>query len=316
VTATVSTTTTIGAPQTVALTAGGLPSGATASFSPATITSGGSSTLTISTTGATAPGTYNVTITGTGTVTTQSTTYRLTVNGPPGCSQTNNTDVTIPDLSTVESTITISGCAGSGSSTATVEVHIVHTFVGDLVVNLVAPDATAYNLWNRAGGSADNIDQIFTVDLSSETSNGTWRLQVQDAAAVDIGFINSWTLNLAGGGGPIVCTGTNGTDVTIPDRSTADSPITISGCTGNGSATSTVEVHIVHTRVGDLIVSLVAPDGTVYTLRNRSGGNADNIDQTFTVDLSSEARNGTWNLRVQDARARETGFINSWTLTL
>jgi hypothetical protein len=115
---------------------------------------------------------------------------------------------------------------------------------------------------------------------------------------------------------PAGCTGTNGNDVTIPDLSTVESPITISGCSGNASATSTAEVHIVHTYRGDLIVSLVAPDGSVYTLLNRSGGSADNVDQTFTVNLSSEARNGTWKLRVQDAAAQDTGFINTWTLKL
>jgi subtilisin-like proprotein convertase family protein len=75
-------------------------------------------------------------------------------------------------------------------------------------------------------------------------------------------------------------------------------------------------VHIVHTFKGDLIVTLVAPDGSGYVLHNRAGGSADNIDQTFTVNLSSEGRNGTWRLRVQDAAALDTGFINSWTLTL
>jgi subtilisin-like proprotein convertase family protein len=94
------------------------------------------------------------------------------------------------------------------------------------------------------------------------------------------------------------------------------SPITISGCTGNASATSTVEVHIVHTFRGDLVVDLVAPDGSVFNLLNRSGGSADNVDQTFTVNLSGEAANGTWNLRVRDAAAIDTGRIDSWTLDL
>jgi len=182
-------------------------------------------------------------------------------------------------------------------------------------VSLVAAEGTIYTLQNRTGGSADDINTTYTVNLSSEVANGTWNLRVQDAAAADVGTINSWTLNL-NPPPPVTCTGTNPNDVQIPDLSTVNSPITISGCTGNASATSTVEVHIVHTFVGDLVVSLVAPDGTVYTLRNRTGGSADNIDQTFTVNLSSEVRNGTWNLRVQDAAAQDTGFINSWTLTL
>ena len=109
---------------------------------------------------------------------------------------------------------------------------------------------------------------------------------------------------------------TNGNDVAIPDLSTVSSPITISGCTGNASASSTVEVHIVHTFRGDLVVDLVSPDGSVFNLLNRSGGSADNVDQTFTVNLSGEAANGTWNLRVRDAAAIDTGRIDSWTLDL
>ncbi|MEH1014169.1 S8 family serine peptidase, partial [Micromonospora sp. CPCC 206060] len=164
VTATVSTATTVGSPQTVALSASGLPSGATASFSPSSVSSGASSALTIATTSATAPGTYQVTITGVGGVTTQTTSYTLTVNGPPGCSQTNGTDATIADNSTVQSSITISGCAGNAGTGSTVAVDIVHTYIGDLVVSLIAPDGTAYALHNRTGGSADNINQTYTVN--------------------------------------------------------------------------------------------------------------------------------------------------------
>jgi len=313
--ATVSTTTTVGAPQAVSLTASGAPAGVTVSFSPASITSGSSSTMSISTTGSAAAGTYPITINGDGTVADHATTFSLTINGAPGCAGTNPNDVTIPDLATVESTITISGCAGNASATSTVAVNIVHTYIGDLVVSLIAPDGSAYVVHNRAGGSADNIVTTYTVNLSSEASNGTWRLRVQDAAAADVGFINSWTLTLTGGGTP-GCSGTNGTDVTIPDLSTVNSTIALSGCTGNASTTSTVAVAIVHTYIGDLIVTLIAPDGSAYVLHNRAGGSADNINQTYTVNLSSEVRNGTWTLRVQDAAAADVGFINSWTLTL
>jgi subtilisin family serine protease/subtilisin-like proprotein convertase family protein len=314
-TATVNTTTTVGAPQSVTLSASGLPSGVTASFSPSTITSGGSATLTISAGSAAAPGVYTVTITGTGSVTTQSTAYTLTVNGPPGCSQTNNTDVPIADYTTVESPIVITGCSGNASSASTVAVDIVHTWIGDLVVSLVAPNGTAYTLHNRTGGSADNIVQTYTVNLSSHAANGTWKLRVQDAAGGDTGYINSWTLDLNPTATP-GCTGTNDTDVPISDYATVESSIVISGCSGNASSTSTVAVDIVHTWIGDLVVSLVAPNGTAYTLHNRTGGSADNIVQTYTVNLSGHARNGTWKLRVYDAAGGDTGYINSWTLRL
>ncbi|MGH3734652.1 MAG: proprotein convertase P-domain-containing protein [Micromonosporaceae bacterium] len=316
-TSTVSTTTSSGSAQTVTLSASGLPSGATASFSPSSVTSGGSSTMTIATGTSTPAGTYSVTVTGSAASGSKAATFSLTVNGAPGCSGTNGADVAISDHATVNSPITISGCTGNASATATVDVNIQHTYIGDLVVSLVAPDGTSYTLHNRAGGSADNIVKTYTVDLSAEAANGTWNLRVQDAASQDTGKIDTWTLNLGGGGTPPTdCTGSNPNDVAISDNATVESPITLSGCSGNASATSTVEVHIQHTYIGDLVVSLVAPDGTVYTLQNRSGGSADNINKTYTVNLSSETRNGTWKLRVRDAASQDIGKIDTWTLTL
>jgi subtilisin family serine protease len=195
-TATVNTSTTVGAAQPVTLSVSGLPAGVSASFSPATVTSGNPATLTLTSTASAAPGSYPLTITGTGTVTTQSTSYALTVNGPPGCLQTNGTDLPITDLTTVESSLTIAGCAGNARAASTVEVHIVHTWIGDLVVSLVAPDGSVYTLHNRTGSSQDNIDQTYTVNLSGEVANGTWKLRVQDAASLDSGYLNSWTLSL------------------------------------------------------------------------------------------------------------------------
>ncbi|MGW6703649.1 M28 family metallopeptidase [Streptomyces sp. NPDC054956] len=109
----------------------------------------------------------------------------------------------------------------------------------------------------------------------------------------------------------------NTADVNIPDSPAAavNSPITVSGVTGNAPATTKVDVNIVHTYRGDLVVDLVAPDGSVYSLSNRSGGSADNIVQSFTVNASSEVANGVWNLRVKDAAAQDVGYINSWKIT-
>ncbi|MFE2752111.1 S8 family serine peptidase [Actinosynnema sp. NPDC059335] len=120
----------------------------------------------------------------------------------------------------------------------------------------------------------------------------------------------SWAITSTGGGCDPV---TNGTDVTIGDNSDVSSSITLT-CAGNASATTTVQVDIVHTYIGDLIVDLVAPDGSVYNLHNRSGGGTDNINRTFTVDASSEAAAGTWKLRVRDQAYLDTGYLNSWTL--
>ncbi|MFJ9419643.1 M28 family peptidase [Streptomyces sp. NPDC101227] len=83
-TGTVSTATTKGSAQTVKLSATGAPAGVTVSFSPASVTSGGSSTMTVGTAPSTAPGTYPLTLTGTGSVA-HSTTFTLTVKGTGTC---------------------------------------------------------------------------------------------------------------------------------------------------------------------------------------------------------------------------------------
>jgi hypothetical protein len=108
----------------------------------------------------------------------------------------------------------------------------------------------------------------------------------------------------------------NSTRVDIPDAGAAvESPITITGQSGNASATTQVYVKIIHTYRGDLTVSLVGPNGTVYPLLNHSGGSADNVDQTFTVDASAQPVTGTWKLRVQDTAAIDVGYIQQWQLT-
>ncbi|MFF0423149.1 MULTISPECIES: M28 family metallopeptidase [unclassified Streptomyces] len=115
---------------------------------------------------------------------------------PAGTVFGNDTDVAIPDSpgAAVTSSVTVSGITGNAPSTLKVGVNIVHTYIGDLVVDLIAPDGSVYNLSNRAGGSTDNINTTYTVNASSEVANGVWKLRVQDKAAADTGYINSFKL--------------------------------------------------------------------------------------------------------------------------
>ncbi|MFI8371408.1 M28 family metallopeptidase [Streptomyces sp. NPDC085466] len=108
----------------------------------------------------------------------------------------------------------------------------------------------------------------------------------------------------------------NTADVSIPDNGAAvTSSVTVSGVTGNAPSNLSVGVDIVHTYKGDLVVDLIAPDGSVYNLHNRSGGGTDNIQQTYTVNASSEVANGAWKLRAQDRAGADTGYINGFKLT-
>jgi lysyl endopeptidase len=106
----------------------------------------------------------------------------------------------------------------------------------------------------------------------------------------------------------------NVADYTINDNATVESPISVSGRSGNAPTALRVNVRIMHTYIGDLKVDLVAPNGSVFTVHNRTGGTADNIYQSFTVNASASLANGTWKLRVNDNASGDTGFIDAWSL--
>lgn len=143
-----------------------------------------------------AAGTYTVTLTVTDNQgATNSTSRSVTVNSTTQPSFFENTaDYQIRDFQTTRSPITVSGRTGNAPSSLRVNVRIIHTYIGDLRVRLLAPNGTAWTLHNRTGGSADNIITTYTVNASSVAANGTWQLEVYDAASGDIGYIDSWSL--------------------------------------------------------------------------------------------------------------------------
>jgi hypothetical protein len=117
------------------------------------------------------------------------------------------------------------------------------------------------------------------------------------------------------------CTGTNDTDVAIPDGTAIvpmESYIAITGCPGNVSSVAAAEVHIKHPWIGNLRVSLVDPNGREYFLQQEVGGSNEDIDKTYPLHLPNPpAADGVWRLRVADKAADgNAGLIDSWTLNL
>ncbi|WP_233158351.1 proprotein convertase P-domain-containing protein [Actinokineospora bangkokensis] len=104
--------------------------------------------------------------------------------------------------------------------------------------------------------------------------------------------------------------------MTIPDLGTASANVVVSGISGNAPSALSVSVDIRHTYRGDLVVDLVAPNGTAFRLKNSSSSDsADNVIATYTVNASAVAANGTWKLRAQDVYSGDTGYIASAKLT-
>jgi subtilisin-like proprotein convertase family protein/subtilisin family serine protease len=94
--------------------------------------------------------------------------------------------------------------AGSGNiRDITLTVDITHTYIGDLNVNLIAPNGTRIALHQRSGGDADNLIKTYTAattpslaSLRGQPLQGAWRLQVADLEARDIGKLNRWGLRI------------------------------------------------------------------------------------------------------------------------
>ena len=154
--------------------------------------------------------------------------------------------------------------------------------------------------------------------VETQLKNTAYALAGACSGGCGAGIVNAKALVDAAGGTttpPGSQTYSNTADYTIGDNVTVDSPITVSGRTGNAPSNASVTVAIVHTYQGDLKVDLVAPDGSLYNIHNRTGAGTDNINKTVSLNLSTEALNGSWKLRVNDNAAGDVGYINSWSVT-
>ncbi|WP_329192109.1 MULTISPECIES: M4 family metallopeptidase [unclassified Streptomyces] len=114
----------------------------------------------------------------------------------PGNVFESTTRVAIPDSPgpAVTSSVNVTGISGNAPSTLKVGVKITHTYIGDLQIDLVAPNGTSYRLQNSSSDSTANLDKTFTVNASAVAANGTWKLKVQDKGAADVGTITDFKL--------------------------------------------------------------------------------------------------------------------------
>ncbi len=211
------------------------------------------------------------------------------------------------------------GASSSKSSAVTVVVPNVPptanftSSVSDLTVTFTdtstdSDGTIASRSWNFGDGTSSTVaNPVKTYGVSGTY---TVTLTVTDNSGATNAKSSTVTVNAAG-----TQTYTNNTDYPIQDNATVNSPIRVTGRSGNAPINTPVAVNIVHTYIGDLKVSLIAPDGTAYVLHNRTGNSADNINQTYIVNLSTETLNGNWRLRVNDNSNADTGRIDSWSIT-
>jgi subtilisin-like proprotein convertase family protein len=237
----------------------------------------------------------------------------------------------IPDNSQVGIRDVIRFAEAATISSIKVSVDITHTYRGDLRVTLYAPSGLAVILHNRQGGRADNLKSLFdlssTPDLSSlvgQSLTGEWILHVQDLASADRGRLNSWGLEIKGkvGGGDVIIL-EESPGVNIPDKDPVGIERALTVAASGQVQEVEVSIDITHTYIGDLIVTLISPQGTKVDLHRRSGSSADNIIKTYTLQtttdlqkLVGESMQGQWKLKVADLAGQDLGKLNRWSLKL
>jgi subtilisin-like proprotein convertase family protein len=244
-----------------------------------------------------------------------------------------------------------------------------------------AATAISGKLTTSTAGVTITTDTSAYPNLAATTGVGTntTPFAFNVASTVPCGQFISFTLTITytGGGGPTVFvftipTGKAGVAVTkprtgeavaIPDKTSAgvNIPLVVSGFTGRisdlnfkfgGTACSTTAgsttVGLDHTWVGDLVMTLTSPQGTVVTLMNQPGGDFNeghNFCNTLLDDESAgisiqsvttaqapyvgsfkpntplsafdgENPNGTWTLNVSDRAELDTGSVRAFSLII
>jgi len=169
-TATVSTAVTSGGSQSVSLSASGLPSGVTASFSPSTVNSGSSSTLTLSASSSAAVGNSSITITGTGSTGSHTATLTLSV-----------TAAAANDFSLSVSPTSASVSAGAGTG-ATVSTAVISGSAESVSLNASGLPSGATASFSPSSVTAGSSSTL-TISTASSTPAGTYTVTITGAAA-------------------------------------------------------------------------------------------------------------------------------------
>jgi uncharacterized membrane protein len=259
---------------TVSLSVSGLPSGASATFSPNTITNGsGNSTMSVTTSSSTPAGTYTLTITGTSTSPslTHSTTVTLVVN----TASTGNFSLS---ASLSSQTVT---AGNSASYTATITPAGGFTGSVTLSVSGLPSGATARFTVNPVAGSGNST---LTVNTSSSTPTGSYTLTIT-------GTSTSPSL-------------THSTTVTLVVNSFSVSASPSSETVTRGSnATYTVTVMPINGFTGTVTFRVSGlPTNSTATFNPTSVTGRGT--STLTITTNSSTTTGTFSLRIRGTSSR------------
>ncbi len=113
------------------------------------------------------------------------------------------------------------------------------------------------------------------------------------------------------------------TDLLIPDKKTAGVRSVVTITESGTVAAIRARVSIIHPRIADLRVELIAPSGRSVMLHDRAGGDTSDLKQIWDSQsfqplaaLAGEPIQGDWTLVLRDLKRGGTGRLNWWGLAL
>jgi subtilisin-like proprotein convertase family protein len=184
---------------------------------------------------------------------------------------------------------------------------------GELAVDNLAPGAEvrlAQPLTVTTDAACLNGDAA-KIHLSGHHQSVARSLGFGDSASFAVGVLSSLTR------------GVTGLTTPIHDKSTVEQTID-ANMTGIVKDIG-VHVKLTHSYVGDLVITLVHPDGTAVILQDRQGGSSHDLDAVFGLggtavpDLAKfrgKVAAGGWKVTVQDTSTQDEGVLNEVALTI
>lgn len=107
-------------------------------------------------------------------------------------------NLAIPDNNTLGIFSTLQIASAPQGRKVFVNIDIAHPYIGDLSVQVIAPDGTSVVVHSRAGARTVNLKKSYDVtsSLGKVASAGVYKIIVKDLAPQDVGILKSWGIEL------------------------------------------------------------------------------------------------------------------------
>ena len=271
----VATTATTGTAETITLSATGLPAQVTAAFSPATVTAGGSATLTLTAGSTTAAGAATVTVTGTAPSATHSATASLTtVLAPPPPTVAIHAPVSGALVANTVS-INVTASAGAGTTLSAIEVSI----DGGLIDNFTTSPVTI--TWDTTKGA--NGQHTISARATDATGGSTAATPV----VVTVANVAAPVVSISAPGAGTTVSGTIPVSATTSGTGVNQVSILLDGATQIGiGAAAALTVQWDTSTVSD------GPHSLSARATDTSGHDVTSTEVTLTVSNAAAKRGG------------------------